>query len=351
MLPSQTGPILTLQAEASAREAGEIARSGPPAVGARSRPIPTLAQLGLNGLARRLIGLQLTIVAVTAAAYPLLGLSLVWSTTLPHVLGLGVLAGVWAGQIGTPGNPREWVIAETFLVAFLLISFTCVISPAQYAAVALQRPLIDRWLAGADAALGFHVPALVAWTRAHRAVSYGLTAAYYSIGPQLLVPILVLGIVKRDRQALWEFCFHFHFCLLVTFLALAAFPAACAFDYYGFTSTLNEARFLRQFHGLRAGTLSVIRFDDLEGLISMPSFHAACGLMIPWALRRYRGAFLAAVCLNMAMIAATFMTGAHYVVDVLATVPLFAASVAAYRWWGATWVGVFLAPGEHTTAA
>jgi hypothetical protein len=43
--------------------------------------------------------------------------------------------------------------------------------------------------------------------------------------------------------------------------------------------------------------------------------------------------------LNSALIAATFMTGLHYVVDVLASVPLCAFSVVAWRLWGRSRLG------------
>jgi hypothetical protein len=35
-------------------------------------------------------------------------------------------------------------------------------------------------------------------------------------------------------------------------------------------------------------------------------------------------------------VASTVATGVHYLVDVLAAAPLFAGSVAAYRWWGSS---------------
>ena len=159
--------------------------------------------------------------------------------------------------------------------------------------------------------------------------------AYVTLPAQLILPVFVLGMIKRDRIALWEFCFHYHFCLIVTLISLAVFPAVCAFNYYGFTPTFDEARFTAQFTGVRAGTFSVVRFDDLEGLISMPSFHAAAGLMVTWCFRRYRTWVIVLGCLNVLMVTATFMSGAHYFVDVIATLLLFLVSVLMYRRWAA----------------
>jgi hypothetical protein len=63
----------------------------------------------------------------------------------------------------------------------------------------------------------------------------------------------------------------------------------------------------------------------------MPSFHVAGGLMVTWVFRGYRRPFVLLLVLNVLMIASTFMTGAHYFVDVLSTLVMFALSVGVYR--------------------
>ena len=44
--------------------------------------------------------------------------------------------------------------------------------------------------------------------------------------------------------------------------------------------------------------------------------------------------FVPLVVLNTGLIISTVITGEHYVIDILAAVPLVAASIAAYRWGG-----------------
>jgi hypothetical protein len=295
----------------------------------------TFTQLGLNRLTWRVAVVQLLLLAATAILFPLFGFSIPWRGVPLYAMALAMFSLAWLCHILWPGTSSESVIAEALLVACLLLSLTYIVAPAQYVAVAFKRPLIDPWLAAADAKLGVHVPALAAWTRHHLLVSRLLSFAYITIGPQLFLPVIVLGIFKREREKLWEYCFNFHFCLVVTLLALGIFPAACAFNFYGFESTIDQTRFTTHFLGVRAGTFSVIEFDQMEGLISMPSFHVAAGLMVTWAFRRYRIWLAVLACLNTLMIAATFMTGAHYFVDVVATLALFLASVAVYRAWGA----------------
>jgi len=198
----------------------------------------------------------------------------------------------------------------------------------------LRRPLIDSWLAATDALLGISVPQLVAWTRAHGLIAAWLHTAYFTLVPQFLLTVVVLGFVLRDRARLWEYAFHFHSCALVTLAAFAIVPADSAFTHYGFQSLIDQGRFIDHFQGLRAGTLTAIPFDNMEGLVSFPSFHVAGGLMVTWAFRKNRLLFWPLAVLNASLTAATFMTGAHYATDVVATLLMFAASLWVYRYCG-----------------
>jgi hypothetical protein len=245
-----------------------------------------------------------------------------------------VLICLWLYLWRSSAGEGDRAIAETVGALGLTLILSHILAPAQYYAVATRFPLIDGWLAGADQAIGVDVARLSAWTSGQPLVAAVLRLAYSSLLPQfaLVLPIIRLGL--RDREAFWEYVFNFHFCALATVTALAVFPAACAFQYLGFQSTIDQTRFIQHFNGVRSGTFSVIRFDNLEGLISMPSFHVAGALMICWAVRRHRRTFRAAIVLNSLLIASTVMTGAHYFVDVPGTMLLFALSVMAWNRWG-----------------
>ena len=175
--------------------------AGPHASTGKSAARPASADLGVNGLTWRLIWLQASFLAVTAPLYPLLGLSIAWPSVPPFALGLGAVGGAWLYHYYWPGRRTEWIVAEALAVTFLLVSLTTLAAPAQYAAIALKRPLIDPWLAAADSKLGVHVPALAAWTGAHRVISWTFTLAYVTLPAQLIMPIFVLGLTKRDRRA------------------------------------------------------------------------------------------------------------------------------------------------------
>jgi hypothetical protein len=279
--------------------------------------------------------MQAALLVTTILLFKYTHLTLQWASAGPMLGVNGLLAVVWATFYCAPGKPREWRLAEAVAVLVLVLSLTHILAPAQYAAAALNRPLIDHVLASADAKLGVHVPSLAQWMRSHVILNQALTLAYFTLLTQFALIIPALAIVLRDRDALWEYAFNFHFCALLTVMALALWPAACAFQYYGFESTINQARFIHHFNALRDGSMRVVRMNDLEGLISVPSFHVAGALMITWACRRHLRLFLSVAVLNGALVAATFMSGAHYVVDTLITIPMFAISVVVYRKWAA----------------
>ena len=292
---------------------------------------PTLADLGLNRMALRFLLCQVVLAGCLVVLLRRTGLTVAWPTMGPFLIGDAALAGVWVYFWRVPGQAREWIIPETLAALLLLLLVTHILSPGQYAAVALQRPLVDRSLASADAALGINVATWAAWSLAHPRINFALAVAYYSFVPQLAALIVVLGILLRDREALWEYVFHFHVCSTLTVVAAAVFPAAAAFQYLHFTPSFDMSRFVAHFNGLRDGTFTVIRFNDMDGLVSIPSLHTAGALMVMWAVRRHLRLLIPAAALNVTLIAATVLSGVHYVVDVFAAVAMFAVSVMLWK--------------------
>jgi hypothetical protein len=277
---------------------------------------------------------QAALLALTAPLYSHLGLAFSWATVVPHLFILALVFAAWAYHQLVPDRRQGVLVTDLCLAVFVMLLLTNISSPAQYAAVALKRPLVDHWLAAADAALGIHVPGMVSWMRSHPRADLLLTICYYSLLPQFVLAPVAAALALKDRRRLWEYVFHFHFLLIATLASLAMFPAECAFTYYGFESTLNQSRFIHQFQALRDGSFATIRFDDLEGLISMPSFHAAGAMMVTWMFRGHRRWLLPVALLNMGLLAGTVMSGAHYFVDVIATGGLFLISLVAFRLYG-----------------
>ncbi|GAC1452931.1 MAG: hypothetical protein PVSMB1_00950 [Gemmatimonadaceae bacterium] len=293
---------------------------------------PRLAQLGFNPLGQRLAALSALVFAVDLLLFSMLGLTLDWSTVWFGAVLLGVILVVWLNFYFVPGMLEERFVAEVLFVVFFMVLLTNVASPMQYAAVAIGAPYADPWLAAADARIGVYVPVLVAWTRAHPATSLLAMITYASLLPQFLLTVIVLAAL-RERERLWEFAFHFHFCTIVAVAALTIWPAVCAPAYYGFASTIDVTFLMDQIKGFHEGTMTVIRFNEMDGLVSFPSFHVAGAVLVTWAFRHRRRILIPLMVLNAGLIVSTVITGLHYVVDVLAAAPLFACSLAAYRWW------------------
>jgi membrane-associated phospholipid phosphatase len=95
--------------------------------------------------------------------------------------------------------------------------------------------------------------------------------------------------------------------------------------------------------------LRVLQFGQLEGLVSMPSFHVAGAMMVTWACRRRRWLLIPLLAINITLAVATFMTGAHYVVDTLGTAAMFAGSIWLWRNWGVHMLRARLTPSEAQT--
>jgi membrane-associated phospholipid phosphatase len=307
-------------------------KSRSPSVPAISRPRPRLAQLGLNPLSKRLAALSALVLGFNLMFFWARGLTLDWSTVWFGAVLLGVILVVWLNFYFVPGVPKERFVAEVLLVVFLTVLLTNFASPMQYAAVAVGAPYADPWLAAADARIGVYVPAVAAWTRAHPAISLLAKLTYATLLPQFLLTVIVLAAL-RERERLWEFAFHFHLCMIVTVAALTIWPAVCPPAYYGFTSTIDMTHLMGQIKGFHDGRMRVVRFDELDGLVSFPSFHVAGAVLVTWAFRHRRRILIPLMVLNVALIISTLITGVHYVVDVLAALPLFAVSLAAYHWW------------------
>jgi hypothetical protein len=301
----------------------------------RSEHLPALTELGWNRLTGVLLASQVLILLAFGLLGWWLGLRLDWES-LPAALPLLMLAlAGWGYYLRFPGRQRsDWLVAETMAIVALLCSSGLVAGPAQYVAAALNRPVIDPWLAAADRMLGIDVPSLVAWTARRPRLVYVLWLAYNSFQAQLLAAPLVVGVVLRDREALWEYAFHLHFTTLVTIVAFALWPAACVFTTLGFSSLLDQARFIDHFNRSRAGLLIVISYNDIEGLVSCPSFHVAMAMVVTWIVRRYRLLFALMIVIDAALSAATVFLGAHYAIDVAASGLTVMASVWLYSHWG-----------------
>lgn len=219
-------------------------------------------------------------------------------------------------------------LASMLEAAAALVTFTGLAALLSYLVTATVAPLVDAPLAAADRAFGFDPAALLSVLRRHRLLALALDVAYASGLVQLAVIVLALAAGER-RAHLAGFLRGFAVATVVAIAVSAWLPAAGPWFHLG-TGTPAQLASLSHFEMLREGAMQAFPVSQPQGLISMPSMHAAAAVLFVHAMRGTRWLAPFAV-LDALMLASTPMSGGHYLVDVIAGVALAALVVAAGR--------------------
>ncbi len=209
------------------------------------------------------------------------------------------------------------------------------VGPLSYVACASGWPLQDQALLAIDRALGMDPEPIARFVNDHPWLAGILAKAYGLIKWPLLGIPVVLALTARYVR-LQVFMLAMSLALAVTIAISAVIPAIGT--YYGLQ--LPAAHFpnipsavyagqLRDILALREGSLRQLELFYLSGVVSFPSFHAASAVLYMWALWPVRGIGGIAAALNLLMIAATPVIGAHYMIDVFGGIALAATSIWA----------------------
>ena len=158
-----------------------------------------------------------------------------------------------------------------------------------------------------------------------------------SLLPQFaLVPMVLMIANQLPNLRRWMLAFGL---ALIMTSALSVFaPAVAAFVYLDLTpqvyANISSTVYTHvpTLEALRAGTFRSIPLDNLEGLITFPSFHTAGAIMFIWALRKVPYVRWPAIALNAALIAATPIDGAHYFIDLVGGAVVAFAAIAMSYW-------------------
>lgn len=217
-------------------------------------------------------------------------------------------------------------ISQLFFVVIIM-------GPLTYVTGVANWPLRDDALLAIDRAMGMDPEAIARYVNDHDWLSGLLLRGYGLIKVMLLaVPVALTLTLRLVRLQL--FVFAFSIALIIT-VAISTFVPAVG-TWYGLDiapsqfasldSSLYTAQ-LRDILALREGSLRHLEMFKLTGIVSFPSFHAASAVLYLWALWpvRFFGGLAAA--LNLLMIAATPVIGAHYMIDVFGGVALAAISI------------------------
>lgn len=218
------------------------------------------------------------------------------------------------------------------------VILTCaIVGPLSYVAGKMNWPLQDHALLAIDRALGLDPEAIARYVNDHPLLANCLSRGYGLIKwPLLGIPVVLTLTARYVRLQL--FMLAMSLALAVTIAISALVPAIGT--YYGLQlpaahfpeiNTAVYAGQLRDILALRDGSLHELRLFFLSGIVSFPSFHAASAVLYMWALWPVRGIGGIAAALNLLMIAATPVIGAHYIVDVAAGIAVAAASIWAAK--------------------
>lgn len=191
---------------------------------------------------------------------------------------------------------------------------SCVLGLLQYLLVTINPPLMDQTLNAIDTAMGFNWVALNNWMQSHPTIGQVLYYAYYSIGYQCLV-IALFFCATYDVRRLGAFNSLAALTTLLTVLISAPFPAHTASIYHHAAGAAELASQVH-FDALRS-SMSVIDLNAMQGIITMPSLHAALAFILGYSVR---GTILFApmAALNVLMTFSTLTVGGHYLIDTIA---------------------------------
>jgi hypothetical protein len=224
---------------------------------------------------------------------------------------------------------REPRVSQTVWLMALLLIFSNAAAVLSYLVVSTNAALIDGTLAAWDRAIGFDWRSLFLWIQNHFYLRRLLQFAYDSLLPQLIFLVLFLGFTARFAR-LRVFVELFVVSSLTTIVLSGLFPAAgpwkcCA------AGVPFDTRLVSDFEPLRDGSLRTIDLLNMQGLISLPSFHTVLAILIPYSLWRTPVAYWFIV-VNAATVLATPTAGGHYLMDVIAGALLAVTAIAFSGW-------------------
>lgn len=260
------------------------------------------------------------------------GFSLDLASTRPVLLAVAALLGV--GMVYRHWRPDARIAVTTISIA-QLIAFCAVAGALSYIVSATQRPSVSATLMEWDLRLGLDWRAWLAFLEARPGLNTVLGLAYRSIGPQIFVIALALGLTGRVEDCR-AFIAAFAIASLVVIAISGLVPADDVHVYLGLHDEGGWASAAAFIHvadlaGLRDGSLRHLVIDRLQGIITVPSLHAALAVVFAyafWQVPRLRWPGLA---LNGTMLVATPTHGSHFFVDVLAGIATAIASLALVR--------------------
>jgi hypothetical protein len=235
------------------------------------------------------------------------------------------------GFIRVRRNMRQ---LSAFAVSFgIFTGFSTVVAIFIFQVFPFQRPTIDQSLIAIDAALGYDWPTflmlLAEWPAFGRLLGWVYSAAI----PQLIVVIVGLAILGRER-ALHRFLWVGVGGMAVTVGLWQFLPSLGSSPYHDIPQSVSaiglvvDANYAERLLRYAAEGVPVIRPGVLIGVIAFPSFHMFMALLGFW-FARGTVLFAPMAVVSLLMVPATLGHGGHHLSDLIASVILFSCLAAA----------------------
>jgi len=284
----------------------------------------------LSPTMRWIVGTLLLVEVVWTALF---GFSVDWASFVPMLIAGAILVSL---GIFYEKSRRSPAIQSMVNMTFFLLLITNMGAVLSYLLTSTALPLQDANFAVIDSLFGFHWPDYMAWANEHPVIRNILMLVYQSSMFQIVAMVLILSAMGRF-DALVHFSRAYVAAILLT-LAISVFiPAMSADAYFAPAEDINlylqhNHGVLRNevFMGLREGTWRLITMDDVQGLVSFPSFHTCLAMLTAYAIRDHRWLFIGFAALNVLVIIGTISEGGHYLFDLFggATVAVIAIAAA-----------------------
>lgn len=238
----------------------------------------------------------------------------------PFAVVVGIYAfGLLLAWLGAYTKSFVFTGSADFFYSFAqLMIFSGFATGLQFIVFATNFPLADAAFLRADAAVGFDWIGYRAWLAQHPTFEVALHYAYSSPLVQMLA-VFFVHCMRRSDDGSGEFIWCFMITLLIVNAVALPFPAL------GYPGGIGQQH-IDVLVAARHGTV-----NELAGIVTFPSFHAAVGVLFVYAMRAVKPLLVISVPLNALLILATPPIGGHYLVDVIAGVAVAVASIALVR--------------------
>lgn len=225
-------------------------------------------------------------------------------------------------------------VLETVTCTLLLIVPVLV---STYLSIRVGMPTADAVLMSWDAALGLSWRGFIAFVDARPLLAEILGLAYLSFSFQLLLIPVVLIATGRPLRAYQMAIAYAVLCYISSVISIW-FPALGAYVVYGVEpeqlTSINayfSFFFLDQFNALRTDPDFIFRMEEVAGILTFPSVHAAVAALCAWAAWDLRFARYPMMVINILMAVAAVSHASHYFVDVLAGGVVAGVSIVAVK--------------------